>query len=55
MSVIDNKHFIIRSNVEVHGYLFAVTHEANRLVRIGMNKKAAAWQAKLTVEYAMKR
>lgn len=55
MSVIDNKHFIIRSNVEVHGKEYAIRHEANRLVRIGMSRKAADKQAKLTIEYAMKR
>lgn len=55
MSVIDNKHFVIRSNVEVHGPAFAVRHEAKRLIRIGMNKKAAMLQAISTVRYAMKR
>lgn len=55
MSVIDNKHFIIRSNYEVHGYGFAVYHEQKRLERIGMNKKAAFLQAMSTVYYAMKR
>lgn len=55
MSVINNRFFIIRSNVEIHGMEYAIKHESKRLMRVGMGSVASKAQARLTVAYALKR
>ena len=57
----ENKLFVIRSNVEVHGEYFALVHETKRLMRTighkGMSyehRRAIKRQAHLNVLHAVK-
>ena len=57
----ENKLFVIRSNIEVHGEYFALVHETKRLMRTighkGMSyehRRAIKRQAHLNVLHAVK-